>query len=114
MSEELRPEGSLEAREKGPDKESVIARIQEAGLNPETFELIGKWLDVARTQELSGTETAQTNIDLSDFYAAGGDFTEAESCLSQAMYQAQQEDDETRYLLAQSKLRALDELREGK
>jgi len=99
-------------------KEEILKKLKLEGLTPENKELIGKWFEGRRIKEKSASETVQTNIDLSDLYVAIGDFNEAESCLSEAIYQAQQEYDETGdetnyklYVLAQSKIIKLDEIR---
>ncbi|HRH27095.1 MAG TPA: hypothetical protein PLZ99_02995 [Parcubacteria group bacterium] len=91
-----------------PTKEEVMAKLKEIGLTPETTLMVEKWLEDRRTKEKNGIDTAITNIELSDLYLAIRDYDEVESCLSQGMYQARQEDSEEVYNLALKKLVELD------
>lgn len=91
-----------------PTKEVILKKLKEEGLSPQNSELVSRWLEDARKNETNGVDSARTQIELSDFYIAILDLDEAENCLSQAMYQAQQEGNEEVYFSAQSKLRDLD------
>lgn len=77
------------------DKEQVIARIKETGLdNPDTIDLVRRWK--IQQEDLIKDDFCEAsivlNIDMADLYEAGGNIDEALNCLEDARYQAGQVD----------------------
>lgn len=95
-----------------PTKELILEKIRNEGLNDEIRGLIQVWHEAMRTSESNSRDTVRTLIESSDFYVEARDFDYAEEVLSEAMFAAQQEQDEDLYVFAQGKLVELDKLRD--